>query len=158
MPSWAMCAGFLRSVTPRNWWESARRRRRMRSAHGFIRIWDSNGSQAKMSLESRAGVILSKAGEFRSRIGSKSNRTRGWQVMLDRQVAEAIADAFGLETEDVTAEFSPSNAESWDSAGHLKLILHLEDVFQIRFPANEIPALTTAGRIQDALRKMNALH
>jgi acyl carrier protein len=77
--------------------------------------------------------------------------------MVDLRVAQAIADAFGLTPDEITTGSAPENIESWDSVGHLKLILHLEDVFQARFPTNQIPTLTTVGRIQDALQKMNAL-
>lgn len=77
--------------------------------------------------------------------------------MLERRVAEAIADVFGLSPDQVTLESGPDNIEDWDSVGHLKLVLHVEDAFKIRFPTDEISTLTTAARIQDSLRQLKAL-
>jgi acyl carrier protein len=76
--------------------------------------------------------------------------------MLDARVSAAFADVFGVPESDVTLESSPDTVPEWDSVGHFKLILQLEEVFGIRFPANEIGSLTTAGKIQDAVARLNA--
>jgi acyl carrier protein len=71
--------------------------------------------------------------------------------VLDPRVAVAIADSFGVKSEEITSQSSAGTLPEWDSIGHLKLILHLEEVFQTRFSAGEIATLTTAARIQEAL-------
>jgi acyl carrier protein len=77
--------------------------------------------------------------------------------MLDARVSAAIADVFGVAEAEVTSQSSPSTIPDWDSIGHFKLILHLEEVFGLRFPANEIGSLTTAGKIQEALTRQRDL-
>ena len=77
--------------------------------------------------------------------------------MLDTRLSAAIADVFGLDPVEVTAESSADTIPDWDSTGHFRLILHLEEVFEIRFPGNEIPELNTAGKLQEALTRLNAL-
>lgn len=77
--------------------------------------------------------------------------------MLDSSLALAMADIFGLEPREITSESSPANIEYWDSVGHLRLILHLEEVFHTQFPSKEIPSLTTAARIESSLRRLHAL-
>jgi acyl carrier protein len=77
--------------------------------------------------------------------------------MLDARLSGAIADVFGVAEADVTPASNPETISDWDSVGHFKLILHLEEVFGVRFPADEIGSLTTAGQIQDALVRLKAL-
>jgi acyl carrier protein len=77
--------------------------------------------------------------------------------MLDPRVSTAIADVFGVAAVDLTPQSNPETIPDWDSVGHFKLILHLEEVFGTRFPANEIGSLTTAGQIQEALARLKAL-
>jgi len=77
--------------------------------------------------------------------------------MLDPRVSAAIADVFGVSETDVTPQSNPDTIADWDSVGHFKLILHLEEIFGIRFPANEIGSLTTAGKIQEAIAQLTPL-
>lgn len=77
--------------------------------------------------------------------------------MLDRRVLTAIADVFGVPPDEVNLQSNPKTIPDWDSVGHFKLILHLEEIFGIRFPANEIGNLTTAGKIQEALTGLGVL-
>jgi acyl carrier protein len=77
--------------------------------------------------------------------------------MLDSRVSAAIADVFGVPEADLTAQSNPDTVPDWDSVGHFKLILHLEEVFGVRFSASEIGSLMTAGRIEEALVRLKAL-
>lgn len=77
--------------------------------------------------------------------------------MLDPRVLTAIVDVFGVAPDDVNLQSNPETIPDWDSVGHFKLILHLEEVFGIRFPSDEIGRLTTAGRIQEALSGLGVL-
>ncbi len=77
--------------------------------------------------------------------------------MLDRRVAAAIAEGLGVKDEEITPETGAGTLPEWDSVGHLELILHLEEAFRTRFPAHEIPTLTTAARIEEALVRLQAL-
>lgn len=71
--------------------------------------------------------------------------------MLEAQLSAAIAEVFGVDPGEVSERSGPETIADWDSVGHFKLILHLEEVFGIRFASDEIGSLTTAGKIQEAL-------
>jgi len=74
--------------------------------------------------------------------------------MLDPRLAEAMSDVFGIPSEEVTPDSSSDTIADWDSVGHLKLILHLEDQFKVRFPTSEIPNLSSAQKIQKTLDEL----
>ena len=76
--------------------------------------------------------------------------------MLDPRLVEALARVLRLEPSRVTAETSAQTTPAWDSVAHLSLVLELEDVFNVRFPSEEIPNLNTAGRLQDSITRLNA--
>jgi acyl carrier protein len=77
--------------------------------------------------------------------------------MLDPRVLAAITEVFGVAPDEVNLQSNPETIPDWDSVGHFKLILHLEETFGIRFPADEIGSLTTAGKIQEALTGLGVL-
>ena len=74
--------------------------------------------------------------------------------MLDPRLIQAIADEFGVAPEEINAGSSSQTISEWDSVGHLRLILLLEQTFGLRFPTADIPTLVTAGQIQEALDRM----
>ena len=76
--------------------------------------------------------------------------------MLDPRLIEAISEEFDVPPEQVTPDSSSQTIEDWDSVGHLRLILHLEQTFQVRFPTSEIPKLVSAGLIQAELDRHRA--
>jgi acyl carrier protein len=76
--------------------------------------------------------------------------------MLDPRLVEAVARNFGINPGEVSPETNADTLTAWDSVGHLKLILDLEESFAVRFPAPEIPGLTSIGRIQQALDRLGA--
>lgn len=57
----------------------------------------------------------------------------------------------GIEKKSVVAETSSENTAAWDSVGHLNLILDVEETFGVHFSSEEIPLLTSVGRLQEAL-------
>jgi acyl carrier protein len=77
-------------------------------------------------------------------------------LMLDPKLIEAVARNLAIEPATVTAETSPEDVPDWDSVGDLKLILDIEEIFSVRFPARDIPTLTSAGRLQEALTRLCA--
>lgn len=74
--------------------------------------------------------------------------------MLDERLVEAVAEAFGLSHDEVQPASSRENVVEWDSVGHLRLILAVEEVFGLRFPTAQIPTLTTVAAIQEALDRL----
>ena len=75
--------------------------------------------------------------------------------MLDPRLVEAISRVLRLDPSRVTPETSAQTTPSWDSVAHLSLILELEDVFDVRFPTDEIPSLNSALRLQEAILRLN---
>ncbi len=76
--------------------------------------------------------------------------------MLDARLVEAISEVFGLPRDEVNPKSGRDTIVGWDSIGHLKLILHVEEVFRLRFPAAQIPGLVSAAEIQKALNSSKA--
>ena len=73
--------------------------------------------------------------------------------MLDSRLVAAVASVFGLSDDEVKPESSQENIADWDSVGHLKLILAIEDACGVQFSTAQIPELTSVGAIQRALDK-----
>lgn len=74
--------------------------------------------------------------------------------MLDSRLVEAVASVFGLSDNEVRPESSQENIADWDSVGHLKLILAIEDAFGVQFSTTQIPELTSVAAIERALDKL----
>lgn len=77
--------------------------------------------------------------------------------MLDKRLIEAMSRALKLAPDSITPETAHENTEAWDSLAHLNLILEVEETFGVRFSSEEIPLLTSAARLQEALRRHGAL-
>ena len=77
--------------------------------------------------------------------------------MLDRRLVEAMNRTLKLNPGSITAETSQENTEAWDSLAHLNLILEIEATFGVRFSSEEIPLLTSAARLQEALERHGTL-
>ena len=75
--------------------------------------------------------------------------------MIDPRLAESIARVLRLDPARVTPDTSAQTTPSWDSVAHLSLILELEEVFDVRFPSEEIPLLNSATRLQQAISRLS---
>jgi acyl carrier protein len=76
--------------------------------------------------------------------------------MLDARLVAAISDIFGLRGDDVNPQSGRDTIAGWDSIGHLKLILRVEEIFRLRFPAAQIAGLVSAAEIQEAINRLQA--
>jgi len=74
--------------------------------------------------------------------------------MLDARLVGAISEIFGLPRDDVNPKSGRDTIIGWDSVGHLKLILRVEEVFRLRFVSTQIPGLVSAAAIQEALDRL----
>lgn len=77
--------------------------------------------------------------------------------MLDRRLVEVVSRAFKLHPDAIHSQTSSEDILGWDSVGHLNLILEIEGSFVVRFLTEEIPLLSSLGRIQEALKRHGAL-
>lgn len=66
--------------------------------------------------------------------------------LLD-SVRRIVSDVFEVPEEQIKAESSPDNVESWDSIHHLNLVLALEQEFGVQFTPEEIEQLLSVELI-----------
>jgi acyl carrier protein len=76
--------------------------------------------------------------------------------MLDSRLVEEVASVFGLSNDEVKPESSQENIADWDSVGHLKLLLAIEDAYGVQFSTDRIPELTSVAAIQRALDQLKS--
>jgi acyl carrier protein len=74
--------------------------------------------------------------------------------MLDARLVDAISEVFGLPREEVNIKTGRETIREWDSLGHLRLILRVEEVFRLRFPSDQIPKLISAAEIQEEINRL----
>jgi len=67
-----------------------------------------------------------------------------------RQIVASVLD---IPVEQVTPELGVGQVETWDSFGHLQIILALEGEYGIQFDPQKIPKLTTVGLLQEDLER-----
>jgi len=71
-------------------------------------------------------------------------------------VRELVALTFGVPAESITRDTAREDVPSWDSLGHLNLMLGLEDTFQITLTVDEIGRLSSVAAIIDYLQSAGA--
>ncbi len=76
--------------------------------------------------------------------------------MLNERLVDTVSRTLGVEKRRVIAEMSSENTAAWDSVAHLNLILEIEEIFDVHFSSEEIPTLTSVGRLQEALAARTA--
>ena len=64
------------------------------------------------------------------------------------RVATIVAETFAIPRDDVVADLGYGVIESWDSVGHLDLLLALERSFGFKMTAELIPRLTSVRAIE----------
>jgi acyl carrier protein len=72
-------------------------------------------------------------------------------MSTEQRVQAVIARTFNLTPDDASGELRMGNPPSWDSVGHMGLILELEDEFGVTFPTYEVANLQTASDIVRAI-------
>lgn len=71
--------------------------------------------------------------------------------MIDERLRIILADVLGLDAGAITDATAAGEVKAWDSVRHLQLVLAIEGEFDLAFDPEEIPTLTSAGAIQQAL-------
>jgi len=81
-------------------------------------------------------------------------------VISDSSVQEGIIDVLAVllrvPPAQITADFSPTQCETWDSVRHLMIMLAIEDKFGVTFDEKQIAALTSPAAIGNAVRSQLA--
>ena len=65
-----------------------------------------------------------------------------------QSIINVMGAVFALSSEEIPLDASPDLIESWDSVGHMNLILALEEEFGIRFPDDQIEMLISLDAIE----------
>ncbi len=77
-------------------------------------------------------------------------------VQVQPLLRDIVADTLEISPEDVTAETSTDSVEAWDSFRHLQLILSVEGEYGVQLDPQQVPELTTVGKLQAALEQKGA--
>ena len=63
-----------------------------------------------------------------------------------------VAQALNLPAGAITADSSHASVETWDSLGHLQVILAVEGAYNVRFTTEEMPTLASIAALATKLR------
>jgi acyl carrier protein len=72
------------------------------------------------------------------------------------RLSRTIAQVFDIAPETISDETSQDAVASWDSFGHLNLVMALEDEFGITLSPEEAIAMRSVGEIRSVLRRAGA--
>jgi acyl carrier protein len=70
---------------------------------------------------------------------------------IDDKLDEAIRAALDLPDGPVPPEISAETSEAWDSAGHMRVVLTVEQAFGLSFTIAEIESATSRAALRDLL-------
>ena len=65
-----------------------------------------------------------------------------------------MSNIFDLNEDDIVSDSSMENIEKWDSLGHLKLIMAVEENFGVSLQADDMIDLTSFSKIKVFLEKI----
>ena len=71
---------------------------------------------------------------------------------IESRIRALIAKLFDLSPAQAAGDLRLGDPPQWDSMGHMELLVAIENEFQVRFPAQQIAALTSVDRIAEAIR------
>ena len=60
---------------------------------------------------------------------------------IESKIKNIMSSLFSISTDEITNKTSFNSVKKWDSLKHLEFIIALEEEFQIKFDADEIPTL-----------------
>ena len=62
---------------------------------------------------------------------------------MEEKIQKIMANLFDVSIEEITDESSPSNIKKWDSLNHIKLVVELEEEFNVKFSNLEVLDMQT---------------
>lgn len=72
------------------------------------------------------------------------------------RLQRTIAKVLDIVPEDLTDEITPDRVTSWDSIGHLNLVMALEEEFGVTLTPDDAIAMRSVSLIRDVLRRAGA--
>jgi acyl carrier protein len=73
-------------------------------------------------------------------------------IKSEDRLSQTVAEVLGVNAYLLTEESSPSTISSWDSLGHLNLVIALEEEFDVDLSAEEVLTMRDMGSIRLILR------
>jgi len=74
-------------------------------------------------------------------------------IKSEDRLTQTVAEVFGVNPYLLSEESSPSTVSSWDSLGHLNLVIALEEEFEVNLSAEEVLAMRNMGSIRRILHQ-----
>ena len=74
---------------------------------------------------------------------------------MEDRVYKVISETFGVPTKILADDSGPDNIKSWDSLGHINLVLALEAEFNVTVSPDEAAEMLSVGLIRKILRDKN---
>ena len=62
---------------------------------------------------------------------------------MEDRIKDVMAAVFEISVDEIKVGSSPHSVKLWDSMNHMKLVVALEEEFDIRFEDDEIPSLVS---------------
>jgi acyl carrier protein len=74
-------------------------------------------------------------------------------IKSEDRLRQTVAEVLGVNPYLLSEESSPSTVSSWDSLGHLNLVIALEEEFEVNLSAEEVLAMRNMGTIRRILHQ-----
>ena len=71
---------------------------------------------------------------------------------LKDQLAAIYEKVFNVGASEFSPDLTPEDVPLWDSLGHMRLVVELEDSLGVHFEVDEITEMTSAGKIIEMLQ------
>jgi acyl carrier protein len=75
---------------------------------------------------------------------------------MEEKIKKILINSLGISENEFTSGISMQNNVAWDSLSQLKIIVDLEEVFDIKFTDNEMIKLTSYLNILNTIRNKSA--
>ena len=73
---------------------------------------------------------------------------------ITKEVCLEIENILELKNGIISIESNAENTESWDSLGHLRIIMAIEEKFNIKFKTDEISSLNSVDKLINKIEKI----
>ena len=68
--------------------------------------------------------------------------------MMRTRIKEVMSDIFAISIDEITGDSSMDTIPSWDSLGHLQLIIKLEEEFTVSFSERDTLSMTSFKSVE----------
>ena len=77
-------------------------------------------------------------------------------IKSEDRLSQTVAEVLGVTPDELLEESSPDTIASWDSLGHLNLVIALEEEFDLRLSAEDMLAMRSVRAIRQILIQSGA--